>query len=141
MSENGRFNGLSEPDWSMIFSDELEQQNARQSWLAATAGMRETGTLARENEPALLRLVSTYILYDRCMRQVAENGAVIAPRRKNSKAIARVSPHFTTMTKLAAESLALEAELGISPRARGKVSPARRKSNRLIGGGYLKIVK
>ncbi|WP_183233379.1 P27 family phage terminase small subunit [Bradyrhizobium sp. CIR3A] len=131
-----------EPDWSCLFGDELEQQFASKHWRIYLDAMRDAGTISRENLPSLERLVSVQVLWDRSMRQMAEHGVVIAPRKRNSRAIARVSPHFAALRGLGAEALALESELGITPRSRSKVSPARRRANRAaIGGGYLQVVK
>lgn len=142
MSEKPSIFGLLEPDWPLIFSDEIEIAAVRRYWRHAVQAMRDAGTLLPENEPAILRLMMVYTLYDRNAKEVAENGAVIAPKRKNSRAISRVSPHFTAMSTLSKEALALESDLGLTPRSRNKVTPAKRKANqRVIGGGYLKVVR
>jgi P27 family predicted phage terminase small subunit len=131
-----------EPDWSCIFSDELEVGEARKLWRVYLDAMREVGTVSHENLPSLQRLIVTQTLHDREAHHVAEHGPVIEPKRKSSRSIARVSPHWTTMVALGKECLALESELGLTPRARGKVSPTRRRANRqVIGGGYLKVVR
>jgi phage terminase small subunit len=131
-----------EPDWKCIFADDLEIAFARKHWRLYLDAMRDMGTISEENVPSLIRLITVEVLWDRSMKQVAEHGAVIPPKRKNSRAISRLNPHFSALKGLSAELLALESELGLSPRSRSKVSPARRKANRkLIGGGYLKVVK
>jgi P27 family predicted phage terminase small subunit len=142
MSENPSIFGLIEPDWSLTFSDDLEITAVRRYWRQAVQAMRDMGTLVPENEPAIMRLMLVYVMWDRNAREVGEHGAVLAPKKKNSRAIARVSPHFTAMTTLSKEALALESDLGLTPRSAGKVSQARRKANRAeIGGGYLKVVR
>jgi phage terminase small subunit len=131
-----------EPDWTCVFADDLEIAFARKHWRIYLAAMRDMGTISEENVPSLVRLITIEVLWDRSMKQVAEHGAVIPPKRKNSRAISRLNPHFAALKGLSSELLALESELGLSPRARSKVSPARRKATqKLIGGGYLKVVK
>jgi P27 family predicted phage terminase small subunit len=131
-----------EPDWTCIFTDELEIEQSRRLWRMYLDAMRDMGTVSQENLPTLQRLIVTQALYDRAMKHVAEHGPVIEPRRKNSRAIARISPQWTALKGYAAECLALESELGLTPRARHKVSPSKRKDNRkVVGGGYLKVVK
>jgi P27 family predicted phage terminase small subunit len=133
---------VSEPDWALVFSDEIELGAAARYWRAITIAMQDAGTLGPENEASVSRLITVYILYDRAMREVAENGAVIPPKKRSSRSIARVNPHFTALTKLASEATALESALGVTPRARGKVTARQRKSNRTLGADrYLKVVK
>jgi hypothetical protein len=133
---------ISEPDWTLIFGDELEVAAARKNWRDITLAMREAGTLADENEPAVVRLITIGILWERSMRELMEKGVVLPPKKRSSRSISRVSPHFTVLTKLSSEATALESELGITPRARNKTSPAKRKTNRqLAANAYLKVVK
>ena len=142
MNENTDVLGISGPDWSLLFSDEIEIAAARRYWRALTVSMQDAGTLGPENEASVLRLITVYILYDRAMREVAEKGAVIPAKKRNSRSIARVNPHFTALTKLSTEATALESALGITPRTRGKVSVRRRKANRTRAADrYLRVVK
>ena len=93
------------------------------------------------NGHALQRLVIAYLLFDRTSREVAENGAVLKPRRGNPKSIARLSPYFTAMREAGADAERLEAELGLSPRRRngvGKVARNGRKTT--ASAAYLKPV-
>src|SRR6266436_7980237 len=114
--------GVSEPDWALVFCDEIELGAAARYWRAITIAMQDAGTLGPENEASVSRLITVYILYDRAMREVAENGAVIPAKKRSSRSIARVNPHFTALTKLSSEATALESALGVTPRARGKVT-------------------
>lgn len=57
-----------------------------------------------------------------------ENGAVTKPRRGNTKAIARISQHFSAMREMAADAASLESELGLSPRRRSSAAKTERKA-------------
>lgn len=119
-----------EPHWQMLLTDEMEIEAAGEYWRAVTTELRERSLLAPANRHAIQRLVLAYIFYDRAAREVAENGAVTKPRRGNTKAIARLSPHFTAMREAASDAATLEAELGLAPRRRAaaaKVERAARK--------------
>lgn len=132
---------VDEPDWSGLFSDELEIAAAHEHWRIVTTEMRELGTLSASNAHPIQRLIVAYISYERASREVAENGAVIKPRRGNSKAIARVSPWFTAMREASADATMLESKLGLSPRDRKSATKAERKVNRQrAADAYLKPV-
>ncbi|MBS7545107.1 phage terminase small subunit P27 family [Ancylobacter oerskovii] len=117
-----------EPHWRMLLTDDLEIDAATEYWRAVTTELRERNLLAPANRHAIQRLVLAYVIYDRSVRDVAENGAVTKPKRGNPKAIARVSPHFTAMREAANDAATLEAELGLSPRRRGAVTKVERKA-------------
>jgi P27 family predicted phage terminase small subunit len=130
-----------EPDWASIFSDELEIAAAHEHWRVVTTELRERGLLAAANAHAMQRLVLCYLIYERASREVAENGAVLKPRRGNSKAIARVSPYFSAMCQASDDATKIEAKLGISPRDRNAATKAERKaSRRRAADSYLKPV-
>jgi P27 family predicted phage terminase small subunit len=120
-----------EPDWRNIFDDVLDVAAASEHWGRVSRELRDRTLLSPVNAHAMQRLVIAYIVYDRAARDVASQGAVTKPRRGNTKAIARVSPHFTVMREAAADAASLEAELGVSPRRRSsatKVDNARKTS-------------
>lgn len=117
-----------EPHWRMLLNDDLEVEAAAEHWRRITTEMRERQTLAPSNGHAVQRLVLSYLLYDRCSREVAEAGAVTKPKRGNPKAIARISPHFTAMREAAADAASMESELGLSPRRRATVAKVERKA-------------
>jgi P27 family predicted phage terminase small subunit len=130
-----------EPDWESLFSDVLEIAAAGEHWRVVTTELRERQLLAAGNAHALQRLVVAYVLYDRAAREVAENGAVTKPKRGNSRAIARTSPHFTVMREAASDAATLEAEFGLSPRRRaaaGKVQSGKKTPR--AADSYLKSV-
>lgn len=119
-----------EPDWESLFTDVLEVNQAREHWRTITVELKDRQLLSPSNSHALQRLVVAYVLYDRSLREVAEQGAVMKPRRGNSKAIARTSPHFSAMRELSSDAMALEAEFGLAPRRRasaGKVQNGKQK--------------
>jgi P27 family predicted phage terminase small subunit len=131
-----------EPDWESLFSDVLEVASAIEHWRVLTTELRERQLLAPGNAHALQRLVVAYVLYDRAVREVAEHGAVSKPKRGNSRAIARTSPHFTVMREAASDAASLEAEFGLSPRRRaaaGKVQNGKKAPR--AADGYLSAVK
>lgn len=133
---------IAEPDWPSLFNDVLEIGAASESWRVVMSELRDRGLLSPSNVHAVQRLVVAYTMYNRAAREVAEHGAVVKPRRGNSKAIPRVSPFFTAMRESNADAIALEAELGLSPRRRGHVTKAERKNQRArAADAYLTVVK
>lgn len=142
MAENVTLPGETTPDWSLLFNDSIEIAAAQEAWRAVTIELRERELLTDTNRQLILRLVSAYVLYERELRHVAEHGSVIQPKRGSKKAIARVNPHFTAMSKLSTEASTLENLLGLSPRSRGKVTRAQRKATRAQAADrYLKVVR
>lgn len=130
-----------EPHWRMLLTDELEVAAAGDYWRVVTTEMRERNTLSPTNRHAVQRLVLAYINFDRSSREVAEHGAVTKPRRGNTKAIARISPHFTAMREAGSDAAALEAELGLSPRRRTTAGKVERKARSArASDSYLKPV-
>lgn len=132
---------VSEPNWALILTDDIDIVSAQDQWRRVTTELRERDLLAPANGHAIQRLVMSYITYDACAREVADNGAVLKPKRGNPKAIARLSPFFTAMRESGSDCERLEAELGISPRRRngaGKVVRNARKTT--ASAGYLKQV-
>src|SRR4051794_1913003 len=66
--------GLTEPDWSAQFTDELDQELARQQWRVIVGELRGSEKLANANERQIKRLIDSYVLYEIAMRHVAEEG-------------------------------------------------------------------
>ncbi|QQN73944.1 P27 family phage terminase small subunit [Croceicoccus sp. YJ47] len=132
---------VAEPDWALLLSDGLEQEAASGHWRRVTNEMRDRDTLAASNAHAVQRLVLSYILYDRCSRDVAENGAVTKPKRGNPKAIARLSPYFQAMREAGSDAERLEADLGLTPRRRSSVTKVQKRTERkTASANYLKPV-
>ena len=119
-----------EPDWTSLLNDELEVAAAAEYWRLITTELLERGLLAPVNGHSIQRLICAYLMHDRMYRHVAEAGVVTKPRRGNSKAIARISPHFTAMREAGSDADRIEAELGLSPRRRGSATKVERKQRR-----------
>lgn len=117
-----------EPHWRMLLTDDLEIAAAAEHWRRISSEMKDRDILSPSNGHAVQRLVLSYVIYDRCSREVAENGAVLKPKRGNPKAIARLSPHFQAMREAASDAAALEAELGLSPRRRSAAAKVVKKA-------------
>lgn len=117
-----------EPDWQSILNDVLEIAAANEYWRVMTTEMKERGTLSPANGHSMQRLIMAYLAFDRASKEVAENGSVTKPKRGNSKAIARVSPYFAVMRESGSDADRLEAQLGLSPLHRGKVTKVERKA-------------
>jgi P27 family predicted phage terminase small subunit len=132
---------VDEPAWALLLSDGLEIEAAKQHWRRITTEMKEREILSPTNVHAIQRLVLSYIVYDRCSREVTETGAVMQPKRGNPKAIARLSPYFTAMREAGSDADRIEADLGISPRRRSGASKVVRSNRRVTGADrFLKPV-
>ena len=130
-----------EPNWRLLLTDDIEVEAAGEYWRLVTTEMRDRNTLSPANRHAIQRLVIAYVVFDRASRDVADQGAVTKPRRGNTKAIARVSPHFTAMRESGSDAATLEAELGLSPRRRGGVTKVERKAKAAkASDAYLRAV-
>ncbi|WP_312733664.1 P27 family phage terminase small subunit [Brevundimonas sp.] len=130
-----------EPHWSMLLTDDLEIAAAAEHWRRITSEMRDRSILAPSNGHAIQRLVLSYVIYDRCSREVAEHGAVLKPKRGNPKAIARLSPHFSAMREAASDAAQMEAELGLAPRRRSTAAKVERKArSERASDAYLRAV-
>jgi P27 family predicted phage terminase small subunit len=126
MTDQAFYHGLPLPNFALTFDDPDEVDAAIVAWRLIVSSMAEAETLTPVNGRLIENLVLLYALYERAAKEVAANGAVLRPKKGNSRAIARVSPHFSAMVKLSADALALESALGLTPRTRGKVTkPAR----------------
>ncbi len=119
-------NDPDEPDWSLLYDDELDLAVASDSWQAVAGALREAETWSTEVMHAVSRLVDFRVLYERSARHVAENGVALKPKGSRAK-VGQWNPHFSAMTKLNAEILHLEAQLGIAVTSRGKAVKVRRE--------------
>jgi P27 family predicted phage terminase small subunit len=130
-----------QPDWDSLFSDVLEVSAAREHWRVITTELKDRALMSAGNAHALERLIVAYVLYDRSLREVAEHGAVTKPKRGNSRAIARTSPHFSAMRELASDAAVLEQEFGLSPRRRSAATKVQNgKKAPRAADSYLKSV-
>lgn len=126
--EGGGGGGFPEPDWSIIFADELDISIARHQWGAVIRELRDTEKLAFANGHQIKRLVISYVIYEAAIRNVAENGAVYP--RKGRKQPAH-NPWFSVLKDANAMAATAEAELTITPRRRnngGKVKTTQKAS-------------
>lgn len=128
-----RKNDVPEPNWVKLLDDRWERAAAKKHWRRITAEMRERETLSASNGHAVQRLVLAYIVYDRCSAEVARTGLVEEPAEDNPRAIARVSIHHKVMSEAEKTAERLEAQLGLSPQRRGKVSKVAKKRERSAG--------
>lgn len=132
---------VQEPDWQAAYSDVLDLEYARASWVELVRALSEAGTLAPENARMMERCVDFRIQYEKAKRQVAENGMVIPPKRGSKTAIARPSPYWTAMREAASDLDRIEGELGLPPRRRGSVTKVDRKARaRQAADAYLRPV-
>ncbi|MEO7335778.1 MAG: P27 family phage terminase small subunit [Caldimonas sp.] len=128
-----------EPDWSAYTKLPIEKSQASEHWRAVTSDLRSRNILSAGNTHAIVRLVLTYIVYDRAAAEAAKSGMVLKPKRGNPKAIARVSPHYTVMKEAASTAASMETELGLSPRHRNSAAPVQKRADRRTGAdAYLK---
>lgn len=112
-----------EPDWTRIYTDDLDVAAAREAWGVLVREMREAGTLAVGNGDAIARLVRFRLVFDRAGNNVAEVGAVLPPKGRR---MAQYNPQWTVMKQADEAIRSLEAELGISPLRRAKVGKVSR---------------
>lgn len=130
--------GVPEPDWSSLFSDELDQALASEQFGLIVREMRDAGTLASCNAHMIRRLVLAYVNHDVASRRIAEQGAVIKAKRTS---VPSYNPWWTILQQASSQATTLEADLGLSPRRRsqaGKVE--RRKKAARAADAYLKPV-
>lgn len=114
-----------EPDWSMTLDDPLEIAMAHESWGLIIREMKGAGTLSVANGHAIMRLCFSLVLYDRSVREVAENGSVV---RAKKSGVLQYSPYWVVVRQLDNDIRTGEAHLGISPLGRRKVGKATRTS-------------
>ncbi|WP_244558245.1 P27 family phage terminase small subunit [Tardiphaga sp. OK246] len=129
--------GMTEPQWSAQFTDELDQDLARRQWRIIVGELRQSDKLANANERQVKRLVDAYVLYEIAMRHVADEGAVFPRKGKKQPAY---NPWFTIMKDANAMASAAEAELTITPRRRNNGGKVQKQKQPSFGGGFLKAV-
>lgn len=128
---------IPEPDWSAVFSDELDQATARRQWRIVAAALRNSEKLAEENEHHVKRLVDAYVLYEVALRHVADEGAVFPRKGKKQPAY---NPWWAVLKDASSMAAAAESELTLTPRRRSNGGKVQRKKPSVIGGGYLQSV-
>lgn len=125
--------GVAEPDWKRLLPKAEEQSAASEHWRRIAQEMGDQQILAPSNGHALQRLVLAYLVYDRCSKEVAADGLVIAAKGDNPKSIDRLSIHYKAMREAERTAERLERQLGLTPGNRGKVGKVSTKRARKAG--------
>jgi P27 family predicted phage terminase small subunit len=127
-----------EPDWRTLFSNEDDVSVAHERWGIIIREMSEAGTLTVANGDAIRRLIEFRVQYERAARHVAEKGPILQTSKMKSKT-GQWNPYWSVMRQAGDSIAALEAELGISPLRRGKVTKVQRvKKAPRAADNYLK---
>jgi phage terminase small subunit len=130
-----------EPDWGLIYDDEMDRDFAHEDWGRVVREMREASTLAVVNGHAIGRLVQFRVQHERAARHVAEKGAILPPTSKKAK-VGQWNPYWSVMRQSDESIRILEAELGIAPVRRNRAGKvARRPKTARAADAYLKAVK
>jgi P27 family predicted phage terminase small subunit len=124
---NGSAGVPPEPDWALLFNDELDQTLAREAWKSIVANMRQAETFSPLNAHAIKRLIEFRIVYETASRHIAEEGPIL--KRARAK-VGVWSPWWSVMRQADEAIRLLEAELGIPPTRRAKASKASRSGSR-----------
>lgn len=113
-----------EPRWAKLFNTRAERQTAALRWASILREMTAAGTLTPACGDLVLRLIQARAVYDAAMRDVRANGAVLTSDKTGSRFY---NPSWPVASAAAADALRLENSLGLSPRSRGAVTPAKRR--------------
>lgn len=122
------FGGMVEPLWPEMIDDGLDVELARELWASAVAEMRHAGTLAPVNGLALKRYVLAAVVYDRAARDVFERGATISRSGKQPPAW---NLNWSVLKDANAMMESAEDKLGLSPRRRAMVAPAKKRATKV----------
>lgn len=115
-----------EPDWSQMFSDELDLVLAADQWGIITRELQASGVLSVANGHSIRRLVEFRVQYERSAKHVAEKGAILAPTGKSKAKTGQWNPFWSVMRQADEAIRAAEAELGLAPTRRGKTTKVQR---------------
>lgn len=138
MSIQGGDGVPAEPDWSQLFSDELDIALAHDEWGLVIRSLQDAQTLAIENGHMIERLVMYRVQFTRAAREVAEHGTIMKAKRTK---VPQVNPYWSIMRQAGEEIRVLEVELGIPPVRRGKAAKVQRgKKAQRAADAYLKPV-
>lgn len=120
--------GLPEPDWSILFQDELDVRRAREAWAVAVRELRDGDKLSAGNALTLERYAFNAVMHNIAARHVAEEGAVFPRKGKKQPAY---NPWFTVLKDAHAMLSAAESELTLTPRRRNNGGKVQRKAKKL----------
>jgi phage terminase small subunit len=126
-----------EPDWSVLYQDELDLRMASDFWRTIISEMKETQTLSLANGPAIKRLVVFQVEFERQAREVGEKG-VIHPTMKIK--VPQIHPSWTVLKQAAELASTMESELGLSPRRRNVTKVQKRTKRTTAADEFLKPV-
>lgn len=125
-----------EPDWSQLYSDELDIAFARSEWGLVIRSLQEAQTLSVENGHMIERLVMYRVQFARASREVAEHGTIKTAKRTR---VPQVNPYWAIMRQAGEEIRVIEVELGLPPVRRGKTTKVQRgKKAPRAADSYLK---
>ncbi|URK87739.1 P27 family phage terminase small subunit [Rhizobium sp. RCAM05350] len=118
--------------------DEFDILEAHEQWTIVLNELRDASTLAVSNGHSIKRLVEFRVQYERSSKHVAEYGPVLKGKRAK---VGQWDPHWSVMRQADEAIRVIEAELGIAPARRGKVTKVQRgKKTSRAADSYLKPV-
>lgn len=125
-----------EPDWSVMYDDDLDVQAASELWGSIIREMRTRDTISVTNAHQIKRYVTCCLLHDKALQHVLEKGAVIKAKRSS---VPQYNPWWSVMKDADARASAHESELGISPRRRSGAAKVKRGTKQATpADSYLK---
>lgn len=133
MNVFGGKGAIVEPEWHLIFDDDLAIGMARGYWKLLRDELETRQLLMPANLHAMKRLTLAYVQYDVASTWVASQGAVIQPNPNNAAAIARPNPYVSIMRDAGIDADRMEAELGLAPRRRASVTKAENGEQKTTG--------
>lgn len=107
-----------EPGWHLLYSSRDECEIAHEQWRQVIGEMKSAQILTHANGHAIRRLICFRVEYERAVRHVAQEGAVI---KSVGGGVDRPNPWWSVLRQSDETVRRLEAELGISPLRRAKV--------------------
>ncbi len=127
-----------EPDWSALYTDELDIALARDEWGVVVRELQEAQTLSAANGHAIKRLVLYRVEYERAARSITEHGVLQQAARTK---VPKVNPNWSIMRQAGEEIRLLEVELGLPPVRRGRTTKVQKKAKAArAADAYLKPV-
>lgn len=116
---------VSEPDWLTEYPGESWGERAAEiaseKWNAAVADMTRMRTLGPENATALEMLAVSYARWRLAEAHITKHGPVVPAPRTGTP---MQNPYLSIANGAAERCMKIEAELGLPPSMRGRVSKA-----------------